>query len=473
MPKVEYNDYTPWIQKDDIVSPKPGLIEWKNVTWLETGYGITLWPKTTKQVLTSTNIIRWIYDRTVSWINTNLFMFWDWWVVYRWDSVDNTPFFTLPSWDDIHNVLFSPSNKYYMTIQTATDTYSIGRINADFLTWVDETIQTWLISPSVPPMLSDGSLLYIWVGSTIYTYDKSNVEVSYSLFQQHIVWITKHWTQFYVYSNNWTLTLWNWGSSVSANLDLGVNISRVVQKAWVDYLTSKSWDFYVMSWYTAVLISETKDSKRLDDNSQYTSKLKFKTGDEDNRTLESARDSIYLIANDTQPGIYQFTWLLPWMTPWHHKICTTDNTSTDVDYIYSLFYNENQNTLWFSYNRWGIFWVDKLEFDNKTTQKDWSFVTQIWRWPPNEVNKNKTIKITFSNTSWNNFIKLYKRIDNWSWELFRTFNRTNDTIHREKITNQNDRFIDEQIKVELHNDTQAEDAPIVHGFEIDYSVIEK
>jgi len=477
MPNIELNTFYPWLQEDDIISQSWGIVESENLDWNRTGYGITLWPKPTKQVLTSTNIIRGIYNRSVSWVITNLFMYWDWWVVYRWDSVDNTPFYTLPSTDDIHNVIFSPSSKYYMAIQTATDTYSIGRINSDFTTWVNESVQTSLTSPSVPPMYQDGTFTYIWIWSKIYRYDTWDVETIFSLFKQYIVWITVHGTQFYVYSDNGNLSLWDGVSnSISANLDLGVNIRRVEQRAWIDYVTSESWDIYIMSGYQLVPISDSRQSRRLEDNSQYISKLNFNTWDEDNRTIAIGKKDTYFIANDTQPWIYKYWKLIEWLADAFYKITTEDNTNTDVDYIYWLFYIEWLNTLYYSYKQGSIYWVDKLELDNLTTAQSWYFVTQIFRWPPNLINKITGVKATTSYTSWSNYIKIYKRIDNWSWVLIRNINDATDTIKRHKITTNNgswnlsDEFVDIQFKIEIYNDNQDNIPPLFHGIKLTYSI---
>lgn len=471
-PVVELNQYFNWIQQDDIISSSWGILESDNLDWTRTWYGITLWPKPAKKILTATTIIRWIYSFSSTASDGNLVMYWDGWNIYLWTSSDDTPYHTLANWYPIHNMIFSPSNKYYMALKTATDVRSIARVNSNITTGYTD-IQTGKGSICPLPMLSTNTFLYVWAWWVIYRYDNSDVETTFNIFQSHIVWITRHGTQFYVYNQQWNVSLWDWVStSVSANIDLWLRIERVESLWWIDYAVTDLWDVYVISWYTSQNLSKKKLTNRWNDNSQYTEKLNFSPNEEDdNRILEASRNEMFFVANETTPWIYKYWTLIEWLPPSWNKVCSTDNTNTTVDYIHWIFYNEFQNTLWYSYVQWTEYWVDMLEMNNLTTAQTWYFVTQIFRWPPNKVNKIKEIRLTTSYTSWSDYIKLYKRVDNAaSWTLVRTINDSTDTIERHRITNQTDEFIDIQFKVEIHNNTQDNTPPILHWLELVYSI---
>ena len=69
MPSKEWNGWYNGESKDDYIASENQFIESNNVTWLKTGYGITLWPKVQKQLLT-TQPMNWVLFR--SWTSLNL-----------------------------------------------------------------------------------------------------------------------------------------------------------------------------------------------------------------------------------------------------------------------------------------------------------------------------------------------------------------------------------------------------------------
>jgi len=472
------NTFYKGIQQDDVVGSAFGVIESKNIDWIRTWYWATLWPKSTKQILTSTTAMRVINWRSTTWATANAYAAWDWGNIYRLNGVDSAPTHTLASWNDIFNWLYYKNKwEYFFLTEISNNNYSLWSVwaaaDSDNWTSVNESIKTNMISSNIPPMITSGTFLYVWYWTTVLRIDSSWTQVTQSIFQSDVVWITQHWTQFYVYSSNWNLSLWDWvSSSVSANVSLWFRVRRVKSKAWLDYVTSETGESYIVSGYSAQLLSESKQSNRLNDNSQYVKKLDFSTGNQDTHTLEIGKDDLYLISQETQPGIYKYWDLIPWTLKGFHKIATEDNTTVDITNLYSIYYSESINTLYFAYNQWSVYWVDKLELDNLTTAQDWYFVTQVFRWPANKVSKIERIRFTTSYTSWDNYIKFYKRLDNWSWTLFSTINDTTDVIERHEVTSEVDDFIDIQFKIEIHNDLQTNTPPILHWFELTYTVIE-
>ena len=483
MPNIELNHFFEWIQQDDIISSSWGIVEAEGLDWLRTWYGITLWAKPQKQILTSTTAMRVIASRSSIWSISTAYAAWDGWNIYRLNWVDNTPTYTTPSTNDIYNWLFYTNRwEYFFIAETTTNNYSLASVSAsadaDVWTSLNESVKTNMINSTVPPMLVNGVFLYIGYWTTVLRIDSAWTQVTQSIFSADVTWITRHWTQFYVYSTNGSLSIWDWVSaSVSALIELKHRIRRVIQEAWIDYITTETGELRQLNWYTLwEPVTEPRKSRRLSDNSQYISKLNFSTTSDDTHTLEFAWDNLILIGNDTQPWVYKFWNLIPGLPKSFHKIITQDNTNTNLDYIHTLEYSEPIDTLYYSYQRGAQYWIDKIVWSELTTAQDWYFVTQIFRWPPNKVNKITQVRATTSYTSWDNYIKIYKRINNGAWVLIRTVNDATDTIDRHEIgtnadgTNLSDVFIDIQFKIEIHNDLQTDTPPILHNFELIYSL---
>jgi len=475
------NTFYKGIQQDDIVGSSFGVIESKNIDWLRTWYWATLWPKTTKQLLTSTTAMRTLESRNWSWDTGEAYAAWDWGNIYRLDATDSTPTFTLTWGEDIQAWQhFSTAIKYYFMKETSNNFFSLCSVpsnEADLDNWTNliENVKTTMYSPNSPAMYANTSFLYVWYSNSVLQIDSAWVQTIFAIFNPAVNGITQHWTQFYIYSSNWMLSLWDWVSnSVSANINLWFRVRRVISKAWLDYITTETWDVYIVSWYSSQLFSEYKQSNRLNDNSQYIKKLDFKTDIYDNKTLAFTWNDLMLISNETQAWIYKYWDLIPWIQKGFHKITTEDNTWTNLDNIYTMVYEEALNTLYFSYKQGSIYWIDKLELDNLTTSQDWYIVTQIFRWPPNKVAKIERIRCTTSYTNWDNYIKLYKRINNASsWTLFYTINDDTNIIERHDISSEVDDFIDIQFKMEIHNDLQTNLPPILHWFELTYTITEE
>ncbi len=477
MPIITWNKPYAWISQDDIVASPGQIIEGKNIDWLRTGFGWTLWPKPVKQILTSNTPMRAIDgSRSSNWNPDYTYTVGDWGNIYRLGYPDNSPVHTLAWWENIVNwQTFITWSIYYFMKNTWNDHYNLCSNwiwYADSDNWVDdlnESVHTGMYCPYTPPMYVTWTFIYIGYSNHILRIDTSWTQTVFNMFNRYVVGITQHWTQFYVYSSNWKLSLWDWVStSVSANLDLWFRIRKTEQKAWIDYVTSEKGDLYIMSGYTAQLISEVTQSDRLEDNSQYISKKNFKTWEYTSKALIFTWNDLMLASNDTQVGIYKYWDLIPWIAKSFHKVLTNNNTSNNLDEIYALEYVEPINTLYYSYKQWTTYWIDKIELNNLTTAQDWYFITDVIRGLPNEENQVIKLKMLTSYTSWDNYIKLSKRVNNGVWEEVRTINNATDTIDMEEINTESDNWFEFQLKVEIHNELQTEFPPILHEMSLEF-----
>ena len=494
MPNIEYNEFYNWIQRDDIVWQPWQILEWKNVTWLRDWYWLTLSLKPTKLFTTNWVEMSSIFWRISSAGDTQ------WWVVwhsstngfiYRTDALDDTPDHSIDSWDTTafmlkNAIYYSWSNSFYFMWRTAnswlpTDSFVIHKISAiDYQNknwaWFTYNDSGWYNNRESVPFLEDWWLLYFGISNWVVSYNWSAYSTK-SIIRWDVVWITKHGTTFKIYSDEWTVWYWDWVSAaVSSSQNIGFYPQRVTQLWNIDYITTIDWDLYVSWGYDYQLISKAKKSRRLNNNSDYQDKFQFDNGQYETKTIETSQDNIYIVWEST--WIYQYGDLIKWLTPWFHKVITQDNTNTDVSNISSIKYQPVSSKLFYTYTQWAVSWVDYIDLSTLTTVKDWYAITPVFRWPPNLTNKIIEVTATTSYTSWDNYIKIYKRIDNWSWVLIRTINDATDVITKHKIStndwtgNLSDKFLDIQFKIELHNDLQTDIPPILHGLKLEYSIID-
>jgi len=479
MPTITWNKPYLWISQDDHVATPWQIIEGKNIDWLRTWYAWTLWPKTTKRLLT-TAPIRAIDTSSTTWEDDETYWAWDWWNIYKFDTLDNTPNYTLPWGEDIHAFMhFKEWVKFYFMKQTSPNFFSLcyvpsNEAQADIWTWVVENIKTLMRNPQSPIMYTTGSFIYIWYTWNILRIDSAWVQTVFSIFNSDIVWIAEHGTQFYIYSSQWLVSVWDWVSaSISAKFNLWTRITRIITRWGIDYVLTEKGELYPVTGYSIWEnpLSIPKNSNRLNDNTQYVSKLDFKNRPYDNKQMVFVWKDLMLLSNETQPWIYKYWNLLPWMAKRFHKISTEDNTSTDIDEIFTMTYSDYLNTLFFTYKQWAIYWIDMLELNNLTTSQDWYFISDIIRWVPNQEAKTLDIRMVTSYTSWDNYIKLWQRVNNWVWEEVRNINNDTDEIDLEEIEIENDEWLDIQFKIEIHNDLQSEFPPLLHEFNFSFDKV--
>lgn len=489
MIEANYSNFYTWIAEDDIVSSIPQIVEGNNVTGLNTGYGITLWPKVTNQLLTNGNAPRAIFGRERTDLSLEDIAVWcDTWEIYKLTSTDNTPIYTLTTWWNIVNGIYDwlgTPYMYFISKQPWTSSVSAAVMQVTFADFDNESFtsvnESFLNFNNIytPPVISSGSFHYVWGLNTVYRIDGSWTIVTQSIFNRYVVWITKHGTRFFVYTDSWEVAVWDWvSSSLSASYDLWFFPARVTADGWIDHVISSVWDKYKVAWYEVALQNRKKQSDRLEDNSQFIKKLDFTPEFTTGQSIIPERWGVFIISSDTKPGIYRQDSLIEGIWESFHKSIARDNAWVDFDEIFTLFkLSKGQSKLFFGYQSWTTtYWVDYVDLESKETCKDGYFVTQILRWPPNKVMKSVQRRLTTYNVWWDNWIKLYVRIDNWSWELIRNTDDTNNlaTIFRDKITGPTSgkRMIDLQMKVELHNETQSSQAPTVQGLSEFYSIIE-
>ena len=344
---------------------------------------------------------------------------------------------------------------------------------------LDWTITNWNFnklaaakgSSRITCFLVTWTFLYVWIGNTIYQIDSGWAIVVFAIFDNIITGIMQHWTQYVVYQSNWIVSYWDWTSQVlSANQKLGYYPNQVTQRANTDYITTSDWESYIGSWFSVQQITKPKESNRLNDNSQYISKLNFETDlRKVNNGLELALWDIYWISTDSIPWIYKYGKVIEWVVASPNKIITNNFAFEDFEELNSMLYQTETKKLYYSYKTATWYWVDYIDLLSRETAKDWYFVTEVFSAWTTLKKKLNQIAYTTSNTAWANYVKVYYRKNNGSWNLVDTVNNSVDTIARKIMTKWATwEFIDIQLKVELHNDNQDEISPILHEWQYNY-----
>ena len=483
-----YNQFYPGVQQDDFLTNWPWFIEHKNINGLKDWYGITLWPKVNKLLTTNEPIRGMSFFQTLTPdLNRSIFGG-DNGEIYRGDSTDGVPEFTLSNWGHII-AIEELSNFYFIFYKLDKTSVNIwlARINSaaawvgdwdlieeEFLVW--EFRHVW-----IPPILSLGNFLYVWDVSSVKRIDVNGTPINYWFPDSDVVWITAQGYTLVVYCEWGQVFLWDWATATNTNLkQFWSRLSKVTSKGWIDYIVTENGQYWIGQGLWFQRVTKTKFSNRMN-SPTYDRRLDFATDEPDglqNHSILWADDDVYVYASDTVKGIYRYGSLIPWLQDWLHKIVTQNHEWIPIDYVYDMFfYERTDRRIYFSYKAGSTYWIDYIDLNNLETCTDWYAITEIFSWGTTFKKKINRIRRATSNTSWDNYIKVYYRVDNQDWILIRNINDENDIILRENIHVDSEKkpfkeLIDVQLKIELHSETWSEDSPTLHELMIEYEAIE-
>jgi len=486
MPSKITNNFHLWLAQDDHKTWGARFIDSKNLDWNVNGYWVTLGWKTNKLVLTDTAQIYAASNRLTTNLDRILYVWDNWtdWIIYKPNSTDNTEEFAVTIWDTAKNLLknvkYFSGLYYFVGKDTDGLNYQIHKISsadAQLNNWgsivYNDAGVTYSLS-FTPHIVSYKDWLLFAVNDWLVAFDWSTYTLFGSLTEWETVWITTHWTTVLIYSANWDVSYWDWTSSTTASYQkLGFIPSKVTQKANTDYVITTDWDLYIGSGYQFERVIKARKSKRLNDNGSYQDIFQFYN------TLTDTAETIIIWDNDIfivweDSNIYKYWQLAPWLQNSVHKISSTSHLLTDYDEIYWLSYQDRLNQLVVFYKTWSTTWVDYIDVKSKETTQNWYWVTEVFSANTSYIKKPTQIRVTASNTSWDNFVKQYIRVNDWAWTQIQNINDATDIIARHTVKAQEAKnYIDVQFKIELNNDTQWETAPIVQELLNEYIITPK
>lgn len=491
--QIKYNRFDPWVKQDDFLTGWPSFIEHKNMDWLRDGYWITLWPKVNKSVLTSTTPIRsMIANQTWSVDLDETYTWGDLGKIYKFNSTDNTPAFTLANGKNIiKTVLLWNSLFFFYKGSLASTSYGMAKINkndAETNNWaaIDENfkIEGTFSSVWIPPVIIIWPFMYFgsWFGA-IARMDEGWTVTSFAIPDDHVSAITIQWSIIWVYSRSGNVYFWDgWSITESARWLLWARCQKADTLDGRDYITTEDGQSKIGSYTSFQRLTKPKKSFRLEDNSTLSDRLNFINNDTDghqDHTIRVAKDDVYFFNSDTKPWIYKYGNVIPWLAKGFHKIITQNHLWTQIDVIYDMYYYERTaRRLYFSYKADTTYGIDYIELDSLATNTTWYAVTEVftgWTSFKKEINR---VRVNVSNVDANNTIDLYYRINNQDWTLLRTINSTTDDIYyRENITTESTwvaikNFIDIQFKVEFTSANGDNTPPTLHELMLDYDIIE-
>lgn len=491
-----YNNFTAWVQQDDFFTNWPNFIEHKNIDGLRDGYGVTLWPKMNKLFTTWSESIRAIYlEQNYTWTLNESYVWWDNGVIYRMNATDDTPTHTLASGRNIVAIESIGSDLYFFCKDNLSNfnilVEKISKFDANNDNW-DQIVDNFIVlgdnlgSQWMPPIFNDWwTLITTGSGNTLKKIDNAWITDTYDFPSDDVVWITQQWATVMVYQANWYVNMWDWASQTRQWVkDLKTRISKVGSDWNMDYITTEDGAFYIWSGLSFQRVTKPRRSKRMNDNTSFDTRLSFSQDDfsgtrwTQNRIIQNAISDIYMYSNDTIKGVYKYGTLIPWMQPWLHKIITENHAWTPIDYIYDMyFYERTLRRLYIAYKAGNTYGVDYIDLDSLETCSDGYLITEVFSWGTSFKKWLDRMRRATTNTAWNNFIKLYYRVNNGSWILIRDVNDATDEIERENMKWEADTspfqdFVDVQLKIELHNDDGSENAPTLHELMLEYEVKE-
>lgn len=481
-----YNSFYKWVSEDDFLTWWPWVIDSSNIDWIQNWYGAVLWPKSNKEIQTNVPIHKIYYNDSVSWKFQLVWHDATKSEVYEINSADNTPVIEITSADTayykIKGAFEFKARVYFIWYNASESAVQLHRVVASWVwnkaNWAFDYSTQVEAGNFIPVMTENSSYLFIWFEWVIKKFDSSWVETRYTFPVWYVRWITFHWTQIgiYSYSNSigGYLSYWDWEDTVASSvIKLWYSPLNVLQDWNIDYSTDTDWETYVWSGYNSQKRSSPNISNRLNDNSQFINKLDFWVNTRKVATgLIAKLWDIYWISNDTTKWIYKYWKIIEWLAPSPNKIITANYSWDDFIEIYDQIASPSMANIYYSYETSIGYYVDYINTTSRETAKDWYIVTEVFSWGTSYKKKLNNISYATSNTSWNNYIKFYYRVDNWTWKLFNTVNNATDTIARQEMSNWvTGEFVDIQIKVELHNDNQDEISPILHELQIDYDIL--
>lgn len=486
MPKKQWTWFYKWIAKDDYVTTDATYLQWDNIDSSIFGYGATISRKSNKAIETHWPIFD-INGRTSSLSEELTRLVWyndtDWYI-YTLASTDNVPEGTISSTDTEYWKLSSVIwlNSWFVLLwRTSANTrdflfhYSnTSSINVSAMDF-DVSFPNRIFNDNIPPMISAKWLGLIWSSWSVLVLTPWNPPTfsQKSIFTDEVKSIQESWTTILVYTEDKRVAVWDWvATSVNATKKIGHLQMRTV---WTDksiYWVTNTWNLLNGNGYSFNEEYKKRKTLKWESSSSYEKILDFSMWKEEKEVsnpIEAVWSDIYIIQDWNK--IAQLWSVRPWVPQWMSTILNKNYNWVDIDKIYCL--REINGRLYFSYKAGTYYWVDYIDFDALESNTQWTIITSVFRGVPDTESKIKRIKITYSNTSWNKGIDLYKRINGWSWVLIRNYNESSDAIKRSKITNQTDQFVDIQFKVVFTNTDQDDTPPILHDLSLEYSVIEE
>jgi len=490
MPTQLYNNFHLWLGQDDHKTGWPKFIDTKNLTWIENWYWVTLWPKVNK-LFYSDEALRGIYVAPLTSIvlDERHVSFWDDWEVFvLWLATDNTPTYTFTTWGKVRGAFLLWAYYYFLHEWTPwNNTLHLAQVSAvkvyDWtFTWINETYQSnWITHIDNPPILVTAQIAYIWWLDVVKNIESDGTPwTNYTWVNRYVTAITKHMTQFTMYTTSNEVyyatetAMVSWWIQSWSNI-LNFQPRRAIQTASLDYIIAREWQLEVWWGKDMQEISTTRKSERLEDNSSYQTIFNFDPWTEVAWNIMTfARGKLYIAVNDSVPWIMVYGKLIPWVHNSFNKTITTNSDWDTLEKVYAVQYEHTQNRVYFTYKTATKYWIDYIDIDSKETTQSWYGVTEVFSANTAYIKKPNQIRITANNTSWDNYVKLYVRINNGSWGLIKTVNDTTNVIARHEIkAKYKKKNIDIQFKVVLYNDTEWTTPPMVQELLYDYTVLPK
>jgi hypothetical protein len=424
---ITLKNFTWGISQDDF------LTTWKQVLYAENldinrdSYFVWL-SRSNEWRFTTTASINWFFKSTDS-----VFAYTSDWKIY--DSSWNVKYtFT---WNEPILQAWEFNGYIYFLLESTVDSSYLHRVtknsiilgtwnvNAITVAW-DWFIRQWATFPVVVLL---NELFYIWVDSSVYSISKEDVSVEYDIWDWDVVWITRTWSTFKVYTENWTVAFWDWVSNnISWFFEIWQKVRSVINNKWQDYVVAgnskNQTEIVIVTNFTPDSLWQLRYSDRLANNvfeieanePQELAKLW--------NTIYFKQDSLSWADND----ILSYWTLNATLSSGFNVPFTKDSNWNAIDTLHSLFWHDSLNGdllyLWMNSN--SEFAVERISitwWTSFTYRTAWYLQTNpIDFWTKQQKKKIEWIKIVTGNCDATNTIEIQYSIDWWAFTTLKTIN---------------------------------------------------
>jgi len=473
---ITWNKFNWWISNDDFLTTGKQVLYTENLD-INTNSNFVTLNKDSEWRFTTTDKVNWFIEAR-SGTSKEVFAYTEDWKIY--DTSDWTVEFTFSPARKLLNAWRFNDYIYFLTDEPWLARITEANAYSNLWTWnVDESITTtwdslpswWDIFP-VTVLLNEKFYLGKW--NTVSVVDKTDVIENFDIWDWEVVWITRVWWVFKVYSENWVIAFWDWtSSSIDSFLEVQEQVRWVINDWKTDYIIAGHTDFQarvkVLNWYTIQDLLQARDSDRLWDEI-------FKIEYIETNQWGRLSDIIYF-SQDWISGKQLLSWWTnnPVLSKWINIPFSKDSNGNNITSITSIYWVELTATdrllIWMDSNS-----QDAVEYiDVSTTTplyKDaWYLQTTAYDWWTKTIRKRiEEIRITTSDCDTNNTVELEYSIDWWAFSSLKTINSWT-WITRSKIYAAKDAFYDIAFKVNFVSAWTA--TPKFYEIKLIYSIIEE
>ena len=345
------------------------------------------------------------------------------------------------SWTLKYTFAWNPSiqqawnfNRYVYFLDENQVIYKISEPNVTLWNWAWNvaTVTVWWDwftsnGNTYPVVVLLNEQFYIWAWDDVYQITKTDISTKFDIWDWAIVWITRIWWVFRIYTDKWTIAFWDWlADSIDSFIEVWESVRAVINNWQIDYIIAGWWknqsNIYVLNGYQTPELLKGRYSDILQ-------RTLFKIDVTNVQDMAKLWTTIYFRQEwiNGDEILSYWTWN-PVLPNGFNKFMTEDSNWNVIDTVYSL-YGLNWldwDTLYVWMNSNSEKAVEKISISWWTSfsyQTNWYIITNPFDWNT-KINHKKIeeIQIITSDCDVNNTIEIQYSIDWWTFTSLTTIN---------------------------------------------------